>query len=82
MVATDAAREPGAPGGGPVDESALGRPGEGLRPFIASYTGYSQAGVAPAWHAGLPSPRDFAARHPEGNRWSFGTYSGEPRKSD
>jgi uncharacterized glyoxalase superfamily protein PhnB len=26
--------------------------------------------------------RDFAARDPEGNRWSFGTYRGEPRKSD
>jgi len=25
--------------------------------------------------------RDFAARDPEGNRWSFGTYRGEPRKS-
>jgi uncharacterized glyoxalase superfamily protein PhnB len=24
--------------------------------------------------------RDFAARDPEGNRWSFGTYPGEPRK--
>jgi len=24
--------------------------------------------------------RDFAARDPEGNRWSFGTYRGEPRK--
>lgn len=24
--------------------------------------------------------RDFAARDPEGNRWSFGTYAGEPRK--
>jgi len=23
---------------------------------------------------------DFAARDPEGNRWSFGTYRGEPRK--
>lgn len=23
--------------------------------------------------------RDFAARDPEGNRWSFGTYAGEPR---
>ena len=23
--------------------------------------------------------RDFAARDPEGNRWSFGTYPGEPR---
>jgi uncharacterized glyoxalase superfamily protein PhnB len=24
--------------------------------------------------------RDFSARDPEGNRWSFGTYRGEPRK--
>src|SRR5580704_17835181 len=24
--------------------------------------------------------RDFAVRDPEGNRWSFGTYTGEPRK--
>jgi uncharacterized glyoxalase superfamily protein PhnB len=26
--------------------------------------------------------RDFAVRDPEGNRWSFGTYRGEPRKND
>jgi uncharacterized glyoxalase superfamily protein PhnB len=25
--------------------------------------------------------RDFAAQDPEGNRWSFGTYRGEPRKA-
>jgi uncharacterized glyoxalase superfamily protein PhnB len=25
--------------------------------------------------------RGFSARDPEGNRWSFGTYRGEPRKS-
>lgn len=25
--------------------------------------------------------RDFAIRDPEGNRWSFGTYRGEPRHS-
>ena len=25
--------------------------------------------------------REFAARDPEGNRWSFGTYRGEPRKA-
>src|SRR5262249_21899478 len=24
--------------------------------------------------------RDFAVRDPEGNRWSFGTYAGEPRR--
>ena len=26
--------------------------------------------------------RDFSARDPEGNRWSFGTYPGAPRASD
>jgi uncharacterized glyoxalase superfamily protein PhnB len=26
--------------------------------------------------------RDFAVRDPEGNRWSFGSYRGEPRKGD
>jgi uncharacterized glyoxalase superfamily protein PhnB len=26
--------------------------------------------------------RDFAVRDPEGNRWSFGTYAGEPRAAD
>jgi uncharacterized glyoxalase superfamily protein PhnB len=25
--------------------------------------------------------RDFAVRDPEGNRWTFGTYPGEPRKA-
>jgi uncharacterized glyoxalase superfamily protein PhnB len=25
--------------------------------------------------------RDFAVRDPEGNRWSFGTYRGEPRRA-
>jgi uncharacterized glyoxalase superfamily protein PhnB len=25
--------------------------------------------------------REFAVFDPEGNRWSFGTYSGEPRKA-
>jgi uncharacterized glyoxalase superfamily protein PhnB len=25
--------------------------------------------------------RDFGLRDPEGNRWSFGTYRGEPRKA-
>jgi uncharacterized glyoxalase superfamily protein PhnB len=25
---------------------------------------------------------EFALRDPEGNQWSFGTYRGEPRKSD
>jgi AraC-like DNA-binding protein len=39
-----------------VDEFAAGEPADGLRPFVAGYSGYRQAGVAPAEHAGLPSP--------------------------
>src|SRR5262249_36464987 len=40
----------------PVNESAVGRPAPPLQPFIASYSGYRQAGLPPAIHAGLPSP--------------------------
>ena len=39
-----------------VDESVTGRPAPGLRPYIASYSGYRQAGLKPARHTGLPSP--------------------------
>src|SRR5262245_4104814 len=57
MAATDAAREQGAAqGGGPIDESVLRGPAAELRPFIARYSGYRQAGIPPARHAGLPSP--------------------------
>jgi AraC-like DNA-binding protein len=31
-------------------------PASALRPFVAGYTGYRQAGVPPALHRGLPSP--------------------------
>jgi AraC-like DNA-binding protein len=41
---------------GCIDESVRGRPAAGLRPFIAHYSGYRQAAVAPAAHRGLPSP--------------------------
>ena len=46
---------PGA-GGVPVNESVWGVPAPALRPFIAAYVGYRQAGVEPARHRGLPSP--------------------------
>ena len=48
----------GRPGAGdvPVNESVWGAPAPALRPFIARYIGYRQAGVAPATHRGLPSP--------------------------
>jgi AraC-like DNA-binding protein len=39
-----------------IDEHARRVPAERLRPFVTSYTGYRQAGVAPGRHRGLPSP--------------------------
>jgi AraC-like DNA-binding protein len=39
-----------------VNEHVAGVPAAGLRPLVAGYAGYRQAGVAPAVHRGLPSP--------------------------
>jgi AraC-like DNA-binding protein len=39
-----------------VSEAVTGLPAAGLRPYIARYSGYRQAGIAPAEHRGLPSP--------------------------
>lgn len=39
-----------------VNEGVRVRPGEALRPYIAYYSGYRQAGIEPATHRGLPSP--------------------------
>jgi AraC-like DNA-binding protein len=39
-----------------VGESAVGVPGPALRPFVSSYAGYHQRGIAPGNHRGLPSP--------------------------
>jgi uncharacterized glyoxalase superfamily protein PhnB len=43
----------------------------------------SQAGaeITQPLHETDYGSRDFAIRDPEGNRWSFGTYRGEPRKA-
>lgn len=38
------------------------------------------AEVITALHETDYGSRDFAVRDPEGNRWSFGTYRGEPRR--
>jgi len=67
----------------PVDEHRHGRPAGPLRPFVAGYAGYRQAGaqITAEPHDTDYGSRDFAARDPEGNRWSFGTYRGEPRKA-
>jgi AraC-like DNA-binding protein len=48
----------GEPGdqGARIEESVWGVPAPALRPFIAGYSGYRQAGVPPATHRGLPSP--------------------------
>ncbi|MBV9381900.1 MAG: AraC family transcriptional regulator [Streptosporangiaceae bacterium] len=40
----------------PVRESVRRLPAPALRPFVAWYSGYRQAGVPPAMHRGLPSP--------------------------
>jgi AraC-like DNA-binding protein len=55
MTTTELTREPRIRRE-PVNESVLRRPAPPLRPFIANYSGYRQAGVPPALHAGLPSP--------------------------
>jgi AraC-like DNA-binding protein len=39
-----------------MDEQVSGLPLAGLRPLVTGYSGYRQAGLAPAVHAGLPSP--------------------------
>ena len=39
-----------------VDEHVQGTPGKRLKPYVAFYSGYRQAGLAPARHRGLPSP--------------------------
>ena len=48
-----AARESASRG---VSEAVEHGPAAELRPYIARYNGYRQAGVAPATHTGLPSP--------------------------
>lgn len=40
----------------PVNEHVTALPAAPLRPFIDSYSGYREDGVAPAGHLGLPSP--------------------------
>ncbi|TMC02601.1 MAG: hypothetical protein E6J41_29675 [Chloroflexi bacterium] len=61
-------------------ESVHRRPAPALRPLVAFYSGYRQVGAEPGRHRGLPS-RGFSVSDPEGNRWSFGTYRGEPRRA-
>jgi AraC-like DNA-binding protein len=58
-----------------IDEYAVRRPREWLRPYVAACTGYRQSGIGPALHRGLPSPwltmvvtldePLVVARHPE-----------------
>ena len=56
LAAAPPSARPALPAGPVVDEHVAGLPAAGLRPFISGYTGYRQAGVAPAVHRGLPSP--------------------------
>jgi AraC-like DNA-binding protein len=41
---------------GQVSESVRGVPAPALRPYVAEYSGYRQAGLPPGRHRGLPSP--------------------------
>ncbi len=53
---TGTAAEGGTPGGSCIDSRAWRVPAQRVRPFVSGYSGYRQAGVAPATHRGLPSP--------------------------
>jgi uncharacterized glyoxalase superfamily protein PhnB len=75
------------------DKDAHGRPSPTLPGTFGAYvvTGdvdgvYRRAKAAGAEIIAEPydtdyGSHDFAAADPEGNRWSFGTYRGEPRKT-
>ena len=57
-----------------------GRPSEGIRDELyARATAAGAEVLAPLYDTDYGS-RDFAVRDPEGNRWSFGTYRGHPRR--
>jgi AraC-like DNA-binding protein len=47
---------PRAAAGQPVNEYVTALPAPGLRPLIGRYSGYRQAGLAPARHRGMPAP--------------------------
>jgi AraC-like DNA-binding protein len=53
---TDKVNEGARTSAGQVSEGVRAQPAEALRPFIAYYSGYRQAGMEPAEHRGLPSP--------------------------
>jgi uncharacterized glyoxalase superfamily protein PhnB len=72
----------------PADPNARPEPGDfGAYVVTADPDGLYGRAVAAgaeiidALHETEYGSRDFAARDPEGNRWSFGTYPGAPRGS-
>ncbi|MBV9792351.1 MAG: VOC family protein [Actinobacteria bacterium] len=82
-------------GGGIMLGSAPPSDGKGVEPLPGSFGAYvvtshpdelftrataAGAEVLMDLHDTDYGSRDFAVRDPEGNRWSFGTYRGEPRK--
>jgi uncharacterized glyoxalase superfamily protein PhnB len=84
------------PGGGIMLGSVRGEDGDGWPLQPGSFGAYvvtddpdavfarataAGAEVLTGLHETGYGSRDFAVRDPEGNRWSFGTYRGEPRKS-
>jgi AraC-like DNA-binding protein len=55
-MATSQLADPSSAAADEVDEHVAGPPAAALRPLIAGYAGYRQAGLEPAVHLGLPSP--------------------------
>jgi len=66
---------PGAPGG--FSAYVVADDIDGLHARVAA----EGADIVAAPHDTDYGSRDFALRDPEGNRWSFGTYRGEPRRA-
>ena len=59
-----------------------GRPGDPLRPGPTPAHGRAVAAgarITAGLHEADYGSRDFAAAHPQGNHWYFGTYPGAPR---
>ncbi|MEV7181388.1 VOC family protein [Kitasatospora sp. NPDC093679] len=70
----------GARGSGPTPPGSLGAYVVTADPdAVHARAVAAGAEIVDALHGTDYGSRDFAARDPEGNRWYFGTYRGEPR---
>jgi uncharacterized glyoxalase superfamily protein PhnB len=73
-------REPGTDGAWPVPPGSFGAYVVTDEPdALCARAKAAGAEIIADLHDTDYGSRDFAVRDPEGNRWSFGTYRGEPR---